>query len=537
MNDNQREETLSDNSEKEKDGNGNVKDKVGPDESNNTARTSLDSQNNGNFNQETSDKCLDRINELKNIIENLTKKIRKMEQESFQTKNTLENTKNTLENKIKRITEESLQTKNTLENTIKQLESEINTMEDENNNLANEIINLKEKMFDREVIIKKNNFNIDLLANRDSLKSILLLLSFNLKIMKKKDIQKISSSLIYKTKFTSVVVSVLKELDKLLNPITISRQGFENNANLSPEKKKLLLNTIKFVECIQFIVCTIDNIVHPEKEVKKDSYSKIMGNRGEDALKQSLFYFFEDPKTVKELKQLVKKEEEVKNQENKETNENKNAEINLKDMGENIQNIKQTKTDDKNIETELEKINKEKIAKNIDGIKEGDKNSNTQREEKKKEETKVLENVFDKVHDDQNNDLEEQTEIKNEIKKQEKQNDEIISKNIKGKKKNELQENEFNNELIDFENYYFAKNKAYIQNKKYYLKLENKNTYIDSFFIQYLFKPDEDSFSDVTLSMNYTDFISILNQTKDEFQSRISDVSASDLINKLKWLS
>ena len=148
-----------------------------------------------------------------------------------------------------------------------------------------------------------------------------------------------------------------------------------------------------------------------------------------------------------------------------------------------------------------------------------------------------MENVFDKVHDDQNNDLEEQTEIKNEIKKQEKQNDEIISKNIKGKKKNELQENEFNNELIDFENYYFAKNKAYIQNKKYYLKLENKNTYIDSFFIQYLFKPDEDSFSDVTLSMNYTDFISILNQTKDEFQSRISDVSASDLINKLKWLS
>lgn len=69
-------------------------------------------------------------------------------------------------------------------------------MEDENNDLSSEIINLKEKMFKLEIIINRGNINADLISNRDSLKSILLLLSINLEITKKDEIKKISDKLL-----------------------------------------------------------------------------------------------------------------------------------------------------------------------------------------------------------------------------------------------------------------------------------------------------------------------------------------------------
>ena len=628
MNTNQREEPYGENIEA-----GIEKDKNGTEE-NNTARTSIESLNNGtNSNQEMSDKYVAMINELKGIVNNLNTKIGKMDQELKTSKEESSQTKNNLEEKINKIKEESSQE-------INKLKNKINTIEDENYDLTSEIINLKEKMFEREVIIKRNNINVDLLANRDSLKSILLLLSFNLQVTTKDEIQKISRALVCKKKFSCLVVSVLRKLKQLLNSTTFSRRGVENTKNVS-EEKELYMNKIKFVECIHFIVCTIDNIVHPEKEVNEGTYSKIIGNRGEEALKKSLIYFFKDPTTFEELEKLFKEEElkveEIKNQEKNEINDNKNEERNIKESlinddkkdgngknneisenmnmnsnqiipieknknsGENNQNIIQKKIDNKNKEIVIEKSeeenipNLEKIVQNIGEIKKGDKNSNTQQEEKKKEEenimeesrklklnlpgknkavinkkeegkymentmkenmkeeykkekTKKMENVVDKVHDSQNNDIDEQTkiekEVKNEIieidKKRLKKGD---SKNIKVIEKKELQKNELinkeivNNELISFENYYYAKNKTYIQNKDYYSNLNGTNNYYsNNFFIEHLFEPNKDSFSNVTLTMNYENFISILNQTKNEFKS-LTNVTVSDLINKLKWMS
>lgn len=157
--------------------------------------------------------------------------------------------------------------------------------------MTSEIINLKEKMLDQQLIIKRNNIKVVLLTNGDSLKSILLLLSFNLGVTNEDEMKKISNKLICKKKFTALVASVLKRLDELLNQISFLRAGIGKATTLSKEMRESYMNKIKFAECIHFIVCSIDNIVHFEKEVNEGFYSKVIGNRGEDVLKKTLIHF------------------------------------------------------------------------------------------------------------------------------------------------------------------------------------------------------------------------------------------------------
>lgn len=162
-------------------------------------------------------------------------------------------------------------------------------------------------MLDQQLIIKRNNIKVVLLTNGDSLKSILLLLSFNLGVTNEDEMKKISNKLICKKKFTALVASVLKRLDELLNQISFLRAGIGKATTLSKEMRESYMNKIKFAECIHFIVCSIDNIVHFEKEVNEGFYSKVIGNRGEDVLKKTLIHFLKILKQQKNLKKISKK--------------------------------------------------------------------------------------------------------------------------------------------------------------------------------------------------------------------------------------
>ena len=117
------------------------------------------------------------------------------------------------------------------------------------------------------------------------------MLSFNLGVTNEDEMKKISNKLICKKKFTALVASVLKRLDELLNQISFLRAGIGKATTLSKERRESYINKIKFAECIHFIVCSIDNIVHFEKEVNEGFYSKVIGNRGEDVLKKTLIHF------------------------------------------------------------------------------------------------------------------------------------------------------------------------------------------------------------------------------------------------------
>ncbi len=156
---------------------------------------------------------------------------------------------------------------NQLTQDISDLKSQNKNIQDNNKMLNNENILVKkrlrttEKRLDAlESLIIRNNINMDLLANRDSLKTILLMFSVSL----------------------------------------------NNTETLSQEEKEKIKNQLIFVECIHFIVCSIDNIVHPEEEEEKtDIYSKLIGRRSKEKLQESLIQFFENPKTMEELSSLI----------------------------------------------------------------------------------------------------------------------------------------------------------------------------------------------------------------------------------------
>lgn len=553
MNTTQREETSNVNNEN----NGNGKNKIESiSEENNTGRTSLESQNNGNnHNSESFGYYIDIINKLRDTVENLETKLRTMEKNNSSPDKELNATKdensqkiNALEEKIKQMKEENSLTINKMkeENSqnskkINDLETEINSIKEENSDLTSAMIDLKTRMLELEILAKRSNINIDLLANRDTLKSILLLLSFNLGVTTKNEIEKINEKLIYQKKFSFLVISVLKKLNELLHPIAFKRGGIGNTITLTEEKKEFYLNEIKFVECIHFIVCSIDNIVHSQKEEEEEYYSKIIGNRSEEILKKSLIQFFNDPKNMDELKILIKEEEKIKNKE-KENNDNKTKsnkstkspvideniikeeknKYNIIEENENMKNdnkisIEEKKNNEVVINAEKDDtIVKEKNQNLINEIKGNDKNPiNVTVEEKNNNVTDIIK---------QNNELIYAKEEKKEY--------------IKGRFF-DINENKVKiDNLISFESYYFPKNKAYLENKKYYKALKGENTYSNNqFFIQYLFDPNKESFSNTTFNMNYDNFILMINETIEKFKEFKINITPSDLIKNLRWLS
>ena len=239
---------------------------------------------------------------------------------------------------------------NSLFNRINQLTQDISDLKGQNKNiqdsnkmLNNENILVKkrlrttEKRLDAlESLIIRNNINMDLLANRDSLKTILLMLSVNL----------------------------------------------NNTETLSQEEKEKIKNQLIFVECIHFIVCSIDNIVHPEEEEEKtDIYSKLIGRRSKEKLQESLIQFFENPKTMEELSSLINNlknkliiaQEDNKNVINDKDGNAKSDENNPVKMEEEINDIKQENEGDVNAKKEKD-ANMEKEEKENNSKREDDSN-------------------------------------------------------------------------------------------------------------------------------------------------------------------
>jgi len=115
-----------------------------------------------------------------------------------------------------------------------------------NKNLTNEKILVTKRWMTTEKrvdalksLIIRNNINVDLLADRDSLKTILLMFSVNLNVTKIEEVRKMLERYSCAKKFTKLVVDVLRYLDKQLNPEIFTRAGVsKNKEELSPEKKR-----------------------------------------------------------------------------------------------------------------------------------------------------------------------------------------------------------------------------------------------------------------------------------------------------------
>ena len=126
---------------------------------------------------------------------------------------------------------------NSLFNRINQLTQDISDLKSQNKNiqycnkmLNNENILVKkrlkktEKRLDAlESLLIRSNINMDLLADRDSLKTILLMFSVSLNVTKIEEIKKMLKDYCCTKKFTKLVGDVLGHLDKKLNPVIFIR--------------------------------------------------------------------------------------------------------------------------------------------------------------------------------------------------------------------------------------------------------------------------------------------------------------------------
>jgi len=290
---------------------------------------------------------------------------------------------------------------NSVFNRINQLTQDISDLQESNKMLNNENVIIKkrlrktEKRLDAlESLIIRNNINMDLLANRDSLKTILLMFSVSLNVTKIEEIKKMLKDYCCTKKFTKLVVDILGHLDKKLNPVIFIRSGFSSHTEtLSQEEKEKIKNQLIFEECIHFIVCSIDNIVHPEEEEEKktDIYSKLIGRRSKKKLQESLIQFFENPKTMEELSSLINnlKNKLIIGQGDKDGKEKENIMIKKEEDNKNViinENVEPKKEEDnKNVindkdgSVKSDENNPVKMAKENNDIKqENDINSKSE---------------------------------------------------------------------------------------------------------------------------------------------------------------
>lgn len=461
-----------------------------------------------------------------------------------------------------------------------EITTKITAVESDNKALKTRVFIVEKKMWELESLIIRNNINVDLLANRDSLKTIVLIISFNLGVTKIKDIKTISKNLTYNKKFTKLLLAVLEQLNILLHPAQLPwRKGAKDEqsqslnesekANTSGEKDKPNLNKEKiikkiiFVECIHFIVCYIDNIVHPPEESNKniindtdsDIYSKLINQRTQETLKRGLIQFFENPKTIEELTEFMQKSKEKKKEEcelkiEEGKKENKICEEKLVTKEEDKKAKNDGKIDTKNDQAKImegmsknENKNLEEQDIDIKERKTENKESKEIQENKEQKKTNGEETMKERYKDSSEQDTKTQKKDKKiSLKIGEEANEEnannITKENEEIKRTNILRNDNGcvgRESTIYFENYDKPKNLAYLQNKNYYEKLNRKNDYINQFFIQYLFDPGEEEYSG--LKTNYQEFLENINEELTEFNNLETEVKPLELIQKLKWLS
>ena len=391
-----------------------------------------------------------------------------------------------------------------------------------NANLEIRMEYIEQRLDDFGSLLIRNNINADLLANRDTLKTVLLIFSYNLGVTKKEEMEKLGETNIYNGKFSNLLLKVFQKLDNELNPILRK----DVSKNLSENDKKKIIKKFMFAECIHFIVCSLDNIIHPSIKEDNNSYSKLYGNRSKETLEKCIVQFFNNPKTIDELKVMIKILKEKDNLIFPIITEKNRIEENINNDKDEIIKVADNIQDKKEIEDEnrIKKTDNDAKEKGFDDEKKNENDTEKRNSLNDKKEDIILEKGQNMEKEKEGDNLKSKDELINSKKDELK---ELYDQEI------DLKEEKF----INFDNYDESKNLAYLINKQHYENLNGKNNYKSEFFIQHLFKPNLSDFSKAKMKLNCEEFIDCINNEIKNFNSPKDGIKPLNLLKKLKWLS
>ena len=200
--------------------------------------------------------------------------------------------------------------------------------------LNEKIENLSYRVRNLELVIRRSNANLDLIVNRDTIRTILLLFAINEKIITYSEaVEEYNDGEIHsKISYMTLIKRILCHLTGKPDPFGFHRsENYEKNfkgfsrgkedytKNITVDtgncNKKLVIDNEKiiFVEFCHFLVLVFDKIVHPgqknadDEEGEDDNeklISQISGNKSLSSLEQGLKLFFEDTREMCDLKQI-----------------------------------------------------------------------------------------------------------------------------------------------------------------------------------------------------------------------------------------
>ena len=199
--------------------------------------------------------------------------------------------------------------------------------------LNEKIENLSYRVRNLELVIRRSNANLDLIVNRDTIRSILLMFAINEKIITYSEaVEEYNDGEIHsKISYMTLIKRILCHLTGKPDPFGFHRsenyeknfkgfsRGKEDTKNITIDtgncNKKLVIDDEKiiFVEFCHFLVLVFDKIVHPgqknadDEEGEDDNkklISQISGNKSLSSLEQGLKLFFEDTREICDLKQI-----------------------------------------------------------------------------------------------------------------------------------------------------------------------------------------------------------------------------------------
>ena len=319
-----------------------------------------------------------------------------------------------------------------------------------NSNLQNRMNIVEKKIKGLEALVIHNNINMDFISNRDSLKTLLLIVGVNLKVVSEPEIKSICQNFVSKVKFTKLILKILDNLSMKLNPKELPwRRGMEKEKNdqvLSEEEKKKIIHNIIFVECIHFIVCCIDNIVHPPDKIDNNEngniYSKLMGKRSQDNLEKGLLQFFRNPNNIEDLLDFIGSEITPKKKETKKIEENSVISETINNIDDEIQPKIEETTNIININKKKEEPKPETETKN--DSKEG--KIELKNEINIPNDINEQNNILKKVEEEKNMESKEVKENKNNNNSNEEniQNYKYVKKNLDATKEENIEIKEVN---------------------------------------------------------------------------------------------
>ena len=200
--------------------------------------------------------------------------------------------------------------------------------------LNEKIENLSYRVRNLELVIRRSNANLDLIVNRDTIRTILLLFAINEKIITYSEaVEEYNDGEIHsKISYMTLIKRILCHLTGKPDPFGFHRsENYEKNfggfgrgkedytKNITVDtgncNKKLVIDNEKiiFVEFCHFLVLVFDKIVHPGQKNADDEegedddeklISQISGNKSLSSLEQGLKLFFEDAREMCDLKQI-----------------------------------------------------------------------------------------------------------------------------------------------------------------------------------------------------------------------------------------